>query len=106
MLLAAGVDRMPPRPITARPKPLAAAMRIAFWITSRLRKRPSPPMTSVAPCLPSMTSNTDWTKFSAAGSGRCGSCVSCQGLIEVGVTAAALAPGEIGTHPVALEDAP
>ena len=33
-LLAAGVESRPPRPTSTRPKPLAAAMRIATWITS------------------------------------------------------------------------
>ena len=33
------MESRPPRPTTARPKPLAAAMRRASWITSRLRKR-------------------------------------------------------------------
>ena len=36
-LEAAGVDRMPPCPTTTRAKPAAAAMRIAVWITCRLR---------------------------------------------------------------------
>ncbi|MCY1382195.1 hypothetical protein D9M69_701890 [compost metagenome] len=35
-LEAAGVDRMPPCPTTTRPKPLATAMAMTFWITSRL----------------------------------------------------------------------
>ena len=36
ILEAAGVERMPPWPTITLPKPLAAAMRMAFWITSRL----------------------------------------------------------------------
>jgi hypothetical protein len=35
-LEAAGVDRMPPRPTRMRPKPLAAAILMAIWMTSRL----------------------------------------------------------------------
>ena len=34
---AAGVDRMPPRPTTTRPKPLADAIFMAVWIVSRLK---------------------------------------------------------------------
>ena len=33
---AAGVDRMPPCPTSARPKPLAAAIFRMIWTTSRL----------------------------------------------------------------------
>ena len=33
---AAGVESSPPRPTITRPKPLAAAMRIAVWMTSLL----------------------------------------------------------------------
>ena len=45
----AGVERMPPWPTTMRPKPFAAAILITTWIASRLKKRPSPPRTSVLP---------------------------------------------------------
>ena len=34
--LAAGVDRMPPRPTSTRPKPFAAAMRTIVWIATSL----------------------------------------------------------------------
>ena len=34
---AAGVERMPPRPTSTRPKPLAAAIFSAIWMTSRLK---------------------------------------------------------------------
>src|SRR5271166_2820690 len=60
----AGVDRMPPLPITIRPKPLAAAIFATIWIASRLKKRPSPPTTSVLPSKPSSESKIDWMKFS------------------------------------------
>ena len=33
---AAGVESRPPWPTSTRPKPLAAAIRITFWTTSRL----------------------------------------------------------------------
>ena len=46
---AAGVDRMPPRPTSTRPTPFAAAILRTIWIASRLKYRPSPPTTSVAP---------------------------------------------------------
>jgi hypothetical protein len=36
MLLAAGVERNPPRPTTMRPNPLAAAIFSAIWMASRL----------------------------------------------------------------------
>ena len=36
-LEAAGVERMPPRPTSTRPKPLAAAIFSAIWMTSRLK---------------------------------------------------------------------
>ena len=64
-LLAAGVDRIPPRPTRTRPNPFAAAMRIATSMTSRLWNRPSPPITSVPPSNPSSASKIDWMKFSA-----------------------------------------
>ena len=61
---AAGVDRMPPCPTITRPKPFAAAIFIAVWIVSRLKYRPSPPMTRSWPANPSRLSKIDWTKFS------------------------------------------
>ncbi len=36
-LEAAGVERMPPCPTSTRPKPLAAAIFSAIWMTSRLK---------------------------------------------------------------------
>ena len=61
--LAAGVESRPPRPTSTRPKPLAAAIFSAIWMTSRLKKRPSPPITSVLPSKPSRLSKIDWMKF-------------------------------------------
>ena len=34
---AAGVERMPPLPMTMRPKPFAAAILATIWIASRLK---------------------------------------------------------------------
>ncbi len=64
MLEAAGVDSSPPLPTITRPKPLAAAMRIAISMASRLWKRPSPPITNVLPAYPSSALKIDWRKFS------------------------------------------
>ena len=56
---AAGVDRIPPCPTITRPKPLAAAIFIAVWMVSRLKYRPSPPMTRSLPSNPSRLSKID-----------------------------------------------
>src|SRR5690242_5903839 len=61
---AAGVDNRPFCPTRTRPKPFAAAILIAVWTTDSLKKRPSPPMTSVEPSLFSTVSKIDWMKFS------------------------------------------
>ena len=46
---AAGVDMTAPLPTTTRATPLAAATLRMICAASRLKKRPSPPSTSVAP---------------------------------------------------------
>ena len=49
---AAGVESRPPWPTMTRARPLPAAIFRARWMASRLKKRPSPPMTSVLPARP------------------------------------------------------
>ncbi len=61
---AAGVESRPPRPTRMREKPLAAAIFTVVCTTSRLRKRPSPPTTSVVPARSGRQSTIAWTKFS------------------------------------------
>ncbi len=63
--LTAGVDSRPPRPTIARTTPLAAAMCRMRSMASRLKKRPSPPTTRVAPRSSGAASNTDWMKLAA-----------------------------------------
>ncbi len=46
---AAGVESNAPLPMMQRATPLAAAMRRMMPAASRLKKRPSPPSTSVPP---------------------------------------------------------
>ena len=57
--LAAGVERMPSRPTSTRPKPAAEAMRKIVWMATSLKNRPSPPRTRVCPSFPSRLSNMD-----------------------------------------------
>ena len=61
---AAGVESSPPRPTSTRPKPLAAAIFRAVCTTARLKKRPSPPSTRVAPSRPATDWTIAWTKVS------------------------------------------
>ena len=61
---AAGVESSPPWPTMTFARPLPAAIFSARWMASRLKKRPSPPMTSVLPARPPLASRIDWMKFS------------------------------------------
>jgi len=61
---AAGVDSIPSRPVTNRRTPFAAHMRAMTWIASRLKNRPSPPVTTVADSGKSAVVRIAWTNVS------------------------------------------